>query len=594
MRSLGRIAFFASMLALTVFAPSAGAHWSANGTGGGAGFVSTMPAPNQPTTSVAVPDVTVSWTQSVIEGVNLGAVGGGYEVRRYPASGGSAVTPNGACGSVITGAAAALSCVETPTPPGEWTYTITPVLHGWTGVESAASAMTTVAPQAPTGFTASAAPAGAISLAWTASPGATGYNVYRSTVSGSFNYAAPLNGATPVAATTYSDTTAVSGTTYYYVIRALVIGGASQQIESASSAQSSTTSDATNPTGVTITNPGTPLRGTIALSGNATDTISGIGSLRFEYKLSAGSTWSTACTDTTAPYSCNFNTTLATDGLNDFRVVATDVAGNSTTSAAVTNRVIDNTAPVVTMTNPGTHIRATVTLSATSTDTGGTGVTAMTIQRSPVGAGVWTNVCTSVTAAVSCNFNTTTVIDGDYDFRATSTDAAGNIGYSTIYTPVRIDNTRPTAADIQTVNAGVLGRPETGDQIVYTFSELMRAGNILAGFTGASMNVTVQINNFGPNDRLRVFNAANTTESALGEVRLNGNYVAADRTFTNSTMVMSGAVLTITLGTPSGAVLTDAGNANLSWRPATTPLDLAGNQMMNTARTETGAGDPNF
>ena len=196
--------------------------------------------------------------------------------------------------------------------------------------------------------------------------------------------------------------------------------------------------------------------------------------------------------------------------------------------------------------------------------------------------------------SISCSFDTTTVLDGNYEFRSTSTDAAGNIGYSTTYTPVRLDNTRPTATDIQTVNAGTLGRPEAGDQIVYTFSENMRASSILAGFTGASMNVTVRLNNVGGNDRLLIYNAANTTASTLGEVRTGGNYVAANRTFTTSTMVMSGSTITVTLGTASGAVNTVAGNATLDWRPLVGALDLAGNQMMTTARLETGAADPNF
>lgn len=575
-------------------ATPASAYWTSSGSGTGSATTATMPAGPTPSGSVSGRTVTVSFNQVSFLGSDLGSIaGGGYEVLRYPAGGGAAVTPGGTCGALVTGAAPALSCDETSTPPGHWRYTVTPILYSWTGAESSVSAVQAVAPDAPATASSSWLPAADIALSWSAVPGVTGYNVYRRTNPGSYNYSSPLNGGTLVTGTTFDDTTSVSGTAYNYEVRAVFEDGT--PLESTSSPETTTlTADATTPTAVTIVDPGTPLRGTIALNGSASDTISGIASLQFEYKPSAGSTWSTACTDTTAPYSCDFDTTFATDGLNDFRVVATDLAGNSTTSASVTNRVIDNTAPVVTMTDPGTHIRATVMLSASSTDTGGSGVTAMTIQRSPVGAGSWTNVCTSVTAAVSCNFNTTTVLDGDYDFRATSTDAAGNIGYSTTYTPVRVDNTRPTAADIQTINAGTLGRPEAGDQVVYTFSEPMRASSILAGFTGASMNVTVRINNVGGNDRLLVYNAANTTASTLGEVRLGGNYVAANRTFTNSTISMSGSTITVTLGTASGAVNTVAGNATLDWRPLATALDVAGNQMMTTARLETGAADPNF
>ena len=51
------------------------------------------------------------------------------------------------------------------------------------------------------------------------------------------------------------------------------------------------------------------------------------------------------CSDTTVPYSCSLNTTALTDGGYDLRAIATDVAGNATTSATVANRVVDNTAP---------------------------------------------------------------------------------------------------------------------------------------------------------------------------------------------------------------------------------------------------------
>jgi hypothetical protein len=69
-------------------------------------------------------------------------------------------------------------------------------------------------PGAPSGLTATPANA-RVTLAWTASPGATGYNVQRSTVSGgSFSSIATLAGIT------YTDTGLTNGMTYYYVVSA--------------------------------------------------------------------------------------------------------------------------------------------------------------------------------------------------------------------------------------------------------------------------------------------------------------------------------------------------------------------------------------
>ena len=54
----------------------------------------------------------------------------------------------------------------------------------------------------------------------------------------------------------------------------------------------------------------------------------------------------------------------AADGVYDVRALAADLAGNTTASATVASRRIDNTPPTVTMDDPGGYIRGTVTLSA--------------------------------------------------------------------------------------------------------------------------------------------------------------------------------------------------------------------------------------
>jgi cellulose 1,4-beta-cellobiosidase len=64
-------------------------------------------------------------------------------------------------------------------------------------------------------------------LTWTASTDTvSGYNVYRSTVSGAYN-GAPLNGGTPVTATTYTDSSVTPGT-YFYVVRSVIVSGSTQ------------------------------------------------------------------------------------------------------------------------------------------------------------------------------------------------------------------------------------------------------------------------------------------------------------------------------------------------------------------------------
>jgi thermitase len=78
------------------------------------------------------------------------------------------------------------------------------------------------APAAPTGLTATAGDA-KVTLGWTASAGATGYNVKRSTTTGG-----PYTTiGTGVFTTSYTDTAVTNGTAYYYVVSATNANGES-------------------------------------------------------------------------------------------------------------------------------------------------------------------------------------------------------------------------------------------------------------------------------------------------------------------------------------------------------------------------------
>jgi hypothetical protein len=184
-------------------------------------------------------------------------------------------------------------------------------------------------------------------------------------------------------------------------------------------------------------------------------------------------------------------------------------------------------------------------------------------------------------------------------YTITSTDNAANSQTQSGYS-VTVDNTRPTGSTIQTANGGATpGKPEAGDSVTYTYSEAIDPQTVLAGWTGASTNVVVRITQNGGGDVLTIRNAANTAQLPIGSVDLVGTaYVTANRDFgatgTASTMVLSGATITITLGTASGATGTQATTGTMAWTPTTTVTDLAGNTCMTTVATETGAADVEF
>jgi hypothetical protein len=185
----------------------------------------------------------------------------------------------------------------------------------------------------------------------------------------------------------------------------------------------------------------------------------------------------------------------------------------------------------------------------------------------------------------------------------TSSEAATNRPelVVTVATGSAGDTTAPVAMDLQASDhaGGIAGRPELSDTVVLTFSEAMAPGSILAGWTGASANVVVRINNTGTtDDTVEVWNGANTTQLNLGTMHSQGNYVTANTTFgasgTPSTIVMSGVSITVTLGTMAGTNRTDGAINIWTWNPSTAATDVVGNACEASVGTEGGTQDLDF
>ncbi|MBW8780689.1 MAG: alginate lyase family protein [Verrucomicrobia bacterium] len=148
--------------------------------------------------------VTLTWTAS------SGATS--YNIKRSTTDGSGYLT--------IGTAASATYADSTVTNGTAYYYVATAVgANGESAASAQASATPLAPPAAPTGLTATASNA-TVTLAWSASSGATSYNIKRSDVSGS-GYA--LVGTT--SATGYVDTDVVNGAPYYYVISAQNVAG---------------------------------------------------------------------------------------------------------------------------------------------------------------------------------------------------------------------------------------------------------------------------------------------------------------------------------------------------------------------------------
>ena len=190
---------------------------------------------------------------------------------------------------------------------------------------------------------------------------------------------------------------------------------------------------------------------------------------------------------------------------------------------------------------------------------------------------------------------------GAKTYSLTSTDNSGNSRVQSGFTTT-VDNTVPTASDIQTTSGGTtVGRIEQGDTIVYNFSEAIDPESILGGWTGAATDVVVRFTDSANADTFAIWNAANTGQLALGSVNTKANVVTGAATAgasgTPSRMVLdtATATITVTLGTVAGGPLnTDLGNNKMMWSTSTSAFDRAGNAMTSTTISESGANDSDF
>lgn len=359
---------------------------------------------------------------------------------------------------------------------------------------------------------------------------------------------------------------------------------------------------------VSMTDPGTPLSGTVTLAATAADAHSGVARVTIQYAATGSSTWQDACTLTTPPYSCRFATTALTNGTYSLRATTADIAGNTATSAIVGSRVVDNTITSVAMEDPGAYLSGTTTLAATANSTAG--VAGVVIQYAPNGTTTWATACTPTSAPYTCAWNTKAVADGLYDFRAVLTDGTGKQTASTVVTARRVDNRAVRGVDVQTANGGTTaGRPEAGDTLTFTYSTQMNPASISAGWNGAATTVSLRLRD---GNLLGLGSAGDTVDvlrsgvaTNLGTVNLKGDYIKSSKTsqftatMTATTATVGGlpvTVVQITVGslTSGGALRTSATGAAMVWAPSGAVTDLAGNASSTAPVTESGALDREF
>lgn len=388
-----------------------------------------------------------------------------------------------------------------------------------------------------------------------------------------------------------------------YDVRAVAVSGATAQV----SATVAVLVDNMAPT-VTAQVPGSPLRGTVVLGATAVDDDSGIAAVVWQYAGATGG-YRDLCTDTEEPFTCRFDTATVIDGTYAFRAVATDLAGNSTTSVVV-NRTVDNTASSVAVDDPGAVVAGTITVTAVANSTAG--VTSVRIQRAPSGTSTWVDLCTDTAAPFSCSWDTTTVPDGLYDLRAVLVDGTGAALTSATVAGRRVDNNPLRGVEVQTVSGGATpGRLDAGDRITFLYNDRVDLGTISAGWVGEALPVTLRLRDGrlvglgNTGDSLDVLR--NKTSVNLGSVNLRGDYIKNRRTveltatLVATTTTVNGVpatLVTLTVGEPQtgqvGWLRIVTAPSTMLWTPSGLARDTDGRSASTVPVTEPGAPDREF
>ena len=323
-----KISLFATLLACNACSNSG----SNSGNTGDGNSVSA--APTNLTATAGNQQASLTWT-----------AGGGatsYNVKRGTANGGPYTT---------VGSPAGTTYADTSLTNGTAYYYVVTAVNatGESGNSNQATATPKAAPTAPAAPPNLTATGGnqQVSLAWTASTGATSYNVKRAATNGG-----PYTTVASPVGTSYTDTTVTNGTTYYYVVTAVSASG-----ESANSNQASATPGATPP--APPTNPGTSSCTTPISAVNTAGNTNVVGDgtpascteSAFEAAIAAGGVVTFNCGP--SPYKLVLSTTksITQDTVIDGGNLVTLDGGGQVRQLLLNNNNFDATTPTLTLQN---------------------------------------------------------------------------------------------------------------------------------------------------------------------------------------------------------------------------------------------------
>lgn len=340
---------------------------------------------------------------------------------------------------------------------------------GGEGAHSNVASATPVGPPAPPSSVSATASGTQVSLSWVASPGATSYDVLRSTVSGS-GYAGVT---TNLAGTTYVNTGLATSTTYYFVVQ-----GANLYGTGATSAQAVATTVPTAPTGVSAVGGS----GQTTVSWAADPKATGYNLLR---STASGSGYIALAGSSGLTGFSYVDSGLAAGSTYYYVIEAVNAAGTSVRSA----QVMSTTAPAA-PTNLAWSSPAAGQVKVTWAAS--TAATSYNLKRSTVSGGPYTTTAATGVTNPAAGYTDSALGAGtNYYYVATAVNAAGESPSSTQITAL----TRPAAPvfSAPTVGSGLIGLSwsAVGSATNYTLKRATASGGPYAAVaTGTTTSYT--------------------------------------------------------------------------------------------------------
>jgi len=410
---------------------------------------------------------------------------------------------------------------------------------------------------------AGAAATSSFQVTWTTSAAANSSIDYGTTAS--YGTSTPVNSAM-VTNHQLAITNLTIGTLYHFRARST---DANNNSAVSGDMTFATAGDTVAPT-VSITSPAAnaTLSGTVNVAVTASDNV-GVASVQLKIDNA-----NSGAAVTAAPFVISVNTTLLSNANHILTAVATDAAGNSTTSAQVavkvSNTTPDTTPPTVSLTAPANGATVSSTISITATASDNVGVASVQFQLDGANFG------SIVTAApYSVSWNTTTASNGSHTLLAIAKDAAGNSTTSASVTVTVSNSTPDTTPPTVSVTA-----PAGGATVSGTVSVTANASDNVGV---ASVQFQLDGANLGSLDTASPYAASWNTTTAS-----NGSHVllAIAKDAAGNSTTSAGVTVTVSNTTtdttapsvPGGLTATAASSSqiNLSWNASTDNVGVTG------------------